>query len=45
MEKAVCDVRVSTENKSETGVSLAAREERFPVYCRMTGLGIVEVTR
>ncbi len=45
MEKAVCYVRVSTEEQARDGVSLAAQEERLAAYCRMTGLEIVEVIR
>jgi len=45
MEKAVCYVRVSTEEQVRGRVSLAAQEERLAVYCRKTGLDIVEEIR
>jgi len=45
MEKAVCYVRVSTEEQARSGVSLAAQEERLAAYCKMAGLEIVEVIR
>lgn len=45
MEKAVCYVRVSTEEQARGGVSLAAQEERLKAYYSMTGLEAVEVIR
>jgi len=45
MEKAVCYIRVSTEEQARGGVSLAAQEERLAAYCKMAGLEIVEVIR
>lgn len=45
MEKAVCYIRVSTEEQARGGVSLAAQEERLAAYCKMTGLEIVKVIR
>lgn len=39
MEKAVCYIRVSTEEQARGGVSLAAQEERLAAYCKMTGAG------
>lgn len=45
MEKAVCYLRVSTEEQARGGVSLEAQEERLKAYCSMTGLEIIEVIR
>lgn len=45
MEKAVCYVRVSTEEQARGGVSLAAQEERLKAYCNMAGLEVVEIIR
>lgn len=45
MEKAVCYVRVSTEEQTRGGVSLAAQEERLLSYCNMAGLEVAEVIR
>jgi DNA invertase Pin-like site-specific DNA recombinase len=45
MKKAVCYIRVSTEEQAREGVSLAAQEERLRAYCRMAGLEIVEMVR
>jgi DNA invertase Pin-like site-specific DNA recombinase len=45
MEKAVCYLRVSTEEQARGGVSLEAQEERLKAYCSMTGLEVVEIVR
>lgn len=45
MSKAVCYIRVSTEEQARHGVSLAAQEERLRAYCLMSGLTIVKVVR
>jgi len=43
--KAVCYIRVSTEEQVRGGVSLAAQEEKLTAYCQLTGLEIVAVIR
>ncbi len=45
MGKAVCYLRVSTEEQARGGVSLQAQEERLKAYCTMAGLEIVEIIR
>jgi len=45
MKKAVCYIRVSTEEQARGGVSLDAQEERLRAYCAMAGLEIVELIR
>lgn len=45
MEKAVCYVRVSTEEQARGGVSLEAQEERLKAYCNMAGLEVAAVIR
>jgi DNA invertase Pin-like site-specific DNA recombinase len=40
MEKAVCYIRVSTQEQAVQGVSLEAQEERLRAYCHMVGLTI-----
>lgn len=45
MEKAVCYIRVSTEEQARGGVSLAAQEEKLLAYCQMTGLEPIAVIR
>lgn len=45
MKKAVCYIRVSTQEQVREGVSLAAQEERICAYCTMAGLEIVAVIR
>lgn len=45
MERAVCYVRVSTEEQARGGVSLEAQEERLTAYCNMAGLEIAAVIR
>ena len=45
MERAVCYIRVSTQEQANTGVSLAAQEERLRAYCTMQGLEVVAVVR
>jgi DNA invertase Pin-like site-specific DNA recombinase len=45
MEKAVCYLRVSTEEQARHGVSLAAQEEKLIAYCRLSGLESVAMLR
>jgi DNA invertase Pin-like site-specific DNA recombinase len=45
MEKAVCYLRVSTEEQARHGVSLAAQEEKLLAYCRLSGLEPVAMIR
>jgi DNA invertase Pin-like site-specific DNA recombinase len=45
MEKAVCYLRVSTEEQGRGGVSLALQEEKLLAYCQLTGLEAVAVIR
>jgi DNA invertase Pin-like site-specific DNA recombinase len=45
MEKAVCYIRVSTEEQARNGVSLAAQEEKLLAYCRLTALEPVAMIR
>jgi len=45
MEKAVCYLRVSTEEQARHGVSLAAQEEKLLAYCQMSGLEPVAMLR
>jgi DNA invertase Pin-like site-specific DNA recombinase len=45
MKKAVCYIRVSTEEQARGGVSLAAQEEKLAAYCQLTGLDPVAVIR
>lgn len=44
-QKAVCYVRVSTQEQALQGVSLDAQEERLSAYCVLQGLESVEVFR
>jgi len=45
MKKAICYIRVSTEEQARGGVSLGAQEERVRAYCQMSGLDLVTVIR
>jgi len=45
MNKAVCYVRVSTEEQAREGVSLEAQEEKLRAYCKMAGLEIIALLR
>lgn len=45
MEKAVCYVRVSTQEQALEGVSLEAQEEKLRAYCSLQGLEIVDFVR
>lgn len=45
MGKAVCYLRVSTEEQARHGVSLAAQEEKLIAYCRLSGLEPVAMLR
>jgi site-specific DNA recombinase len=43
MTRAIAYVRVSTEEQSETGVSLAAQEAKIRSYCELYGIELVRV--
>lgn len=43
--KAICYVRVSTEEQVRGGVSLEAQEEKLRSYCSLQGLEMVELVR
>lgn len=43
--RAICYIRVSTEEQATEGVSLDAQESRLRAYCEMRGLEVVEVVR
>ena len=43
--KAVCYIRVSTEEQARGGVSMQAQEEKLTAYCQLTGLEVVAVIR
>lgn len=45
MKKAVCYIRVSTEEQARGGVSLAVQEEKLLAYCHLAGLEPVAVIR
>ena len=45
MEKAVCYIRVSTEEQVRGGVSLAAQEEKLIAYCQLNDLEPVAMIR
>lgn len=45
MDKAVCYIRVSTEEQVREGVSLEAQECKLLSYCRMIGMEVVKVIR
>ena len=45
MKKAICYIRVSTQEQSQQGVSLAAQEERLQAYCLMAGLEVAKIIR
>lgn len=45
MEKAICYIRVSTEEQARAGVSLEAQEEKLRAYCQLQGLEILEIVR
>lgn len=45
MEKAVCYVRVSTEEQARGGVSLDAQEERVKAYCKAQGFEVFKIIR
>jgi len=45
MNRAICYVRVSTEEQAREGVSIAAQTERLRAYCHMAGLEIVDTIR
>jgi len=45
MKKAVCYVRVSTQEQSTHGVSLAAQEEQLRAYCSLARLEVVAMIR
>jgi Resolvase, N terminal domain/Recombinase len=43
MTRAVGSVRVSTDEQSETGVSLAAQEAKLRAYCDLYGIELMHV--
>jgi DNA invertase Pin-like site-specific DNA recombinase len=45
MKKAVCYIRVSTEEQARGGVSLAAQEEKLMAYCQLNDLEPVAMIR
>lgn len=45
MKKAICYLRVSTEEQVNEGVSLDSQDERLRAYCKMAGLDLVKVIR
>lgn len=45
MERAICYIRVSTQEQVTFGVSLDAQQERLEAYCKLAGLGVVEFVR
>ena len=45
MKKAVCYIRVSTEEQARGGVSLAAQEEKLLAYCKLNNLEPVTLIR
>jgi len=45
IERAICYVRVSTEEQVRGGVSLDAQEERLRAYCKMTGMEVSKLLR
>jgi DNA invertase Pin-like site-specific DNA recombinase len=45
MKKAICYIRVSTEEQARGGVSLDAQEEKLEAYCKLAGLHLVTVIR
>jgi DNA invertase Pin-like site-specific DNA recombinase len=45
MKKAVCYIRVSTEEQARGGVSLAAQEEKLLAYCQLNDLEPVAMIR
>jgi site-specific DNA recombinase len=45
MKKAVCYIRVSTEEQARNGVSLAAQEEKLLAYCKLNDLEPVAMIR
>lgn len=45
MQRAICYIRVSTQEQVSVGVSLEAQQERIEAYCKLSGLQIVAVIR
>lgn len=45
MKRAVCYIRVSTEEQARGGVSLAAQEEKLMAYCKLNDLEPVAMIR
>jgi DNA invertase Pin-like site-specific DNA recombinase len=45
MNKAICYVRVSTEEQAKCGVSLDMQEEKIREYCKMADLEVVSIIR
>ncbi|KAF0248631.1 MAG: site-specific recombinase DNA invertase Pin, partial [bacterium] len=44
-KKAVCYVRVSTEEQAAFGYSIEAQEEKIKAYCLLNNLEIVKIIR
>ena len=45
MNRAICYIRVSTQEQVSFGVSLDAQREKLEAYCKMAGLEIVGIVR
>jgi DNA invertase Pin-like site-specific DNA recombinase len=45
MSRAICYVRVSTQEQATSGVSLEAQQERLAAYCTMAGLEVAAIIR
>jgi DNA invertase Pin-like site-specific DNA recombinase len=45
MNRAICYLRVSTQEQATSGVSLEAQQERLEAYCKMAGLEAVAIIR
>jgi len=44
-QRAICYIRVSTQEQATEGVSMEAQEERLLAYCQFAGLEVVKVIR
>ena len=45
MDRALCYIRVSTQEQATSGVSLEAQQERLEAYCKMAGLEVAAIIR
>jgi DNA invertase Pin-like site-specific DNA recombinase len=45
MNRAICYIRVSTQEQATSGVSLEAQQERLEAYCKMAGLEVAAIIR